>query len=272
VFSYIPNTAETSFSGLVDGINQHLADTAREQLIKEKDTLTTERINELLSYRPRIEKIATKDVKLRTFITAKQQRGDMVHLVYDTTYGLVREGIDNLVVIDDSIVRGTTLKQSIIGILDRLGPKKIVIVSSAPQIRYPDCYGIDMSRFGEFIAWKALVALIEEHGMQQQLTDCYDRCKAQLTANNPTIENEVKKLYALFSYEAIEHKIGQLVTPEGCKAEVQICYQTIEGLHAACPDHRGDWYFSGDYPTRGGAMVVNRAYMYWYDKITDRPY
>ncbi len=272
VFSYIPNTAETSFSGLIDGLNEHLHKEAIQKLLLHKEELTEAAIKKIFNFRPRIEKIATKDVKLRTFISEKQQRSDMVNLVYDTTYGLVREGIDNLVVIDDSIVRGTTLKKSIIGILDRLGPKKIIIASSAPQIRYPDCYGIDMSRFSEFIAWKALISLLTDTAQLNELGLCYTRCLAQLNSKNEVKTNEVRKLYDLFTDEQVEQKISELVTPDGCKANVSVIYQTLQGLHIACPEHLGDWYFSGDYPTPGGIKVVNRAFVYWYENKTERPY
>lgn len=272
VFSYIPNTAETAFSGLIDGINAHLHQGALKKLIDEKENITEERIREILDYRPRIEKIANKDVKLRTFITNDSARHTMVNLVYDTTYGLIREFHDYLIVLDDSIVRGTTLKESIITLLDRLKPKRIIVASSAPQIRYPDCYGIDMSRFNEFIAWKALISLIQEHGLEHKLKECYEACQASFLAPKSESKNEVKALYDLFTADQITQRIAQLITPEQCDSEIIVVYQSIDGLHDAIPNHLGDWYFTGNYPTAGGNRTVNRAFTYWYDKISDRPY
>lgn len=272
VFSYIPNTAETAFSGLIDGINVHLHQGALKKLIEEKENITEERIREILDYRPRIEKIANKDVKLRTFITNDSARHTMVNLVYDTTYGLIREFQDYLVVLDDSIVRGTTLKESIITLLDRLKPKRIIVASSAPQIRYPDCYGIDMSRFSEFIAWKALISLIQENGLEHKLKECYDACKISFLHPKSESKNEVKALYDLYTTDQITKRIAELITPENCDAEIVVVYQSIDGLHGAIPNHLGDWYFTGDYPTPGGNRTVNRAFTYWYDRISDRPY
>ena len=226
----------------------------------------------MLSKRARAEKIAIKDAKLRTFITQDSGRDDLVAHVYDVTYGAIAMGKDNLVVIDDSIVRGTTLKQSIFRILDRLGPKKIVIVSSAPQIRYPDCYGIDMAKLGDFIAFVAAITLLKEQGKDAIITDVYKRCKAQVNLPKEEIRNYVKEIYAPFTAEEISAKISQLLRPEGIKAEVQVIYQTIEGLHKAIPNHKGDWYFTGDYPTPGGNKVVNKSFINYIEGKNERAY
>jgi amidophosphoribosyltransferase len=228
-------------------------------------------LSEILNMQPRIEKIALKDAKLRTFITSDSQRGDMVSHVYDTTYGVVKPG-DNLVVLDDSIVRGTTLRQSIIKILDRLGPKKIVIVSSAPQIRYPDCYGIDMAKMGDFIAFQAAVELIRENHMDDLLDEVYAKAKEQESYPADKVVNVVKEVYQPFTAEDISKKISQLLTPVGINAEVEIIYQSIEGLHNACPNNTGDWYFTGNYPTWGGNRVVNRSYMNYMEGKSVRAY
>jgi amidophosphoribosyltransferase len=227
--------------------------------------------------KPRAEKIAIKDAKLRTFITNDTDRSDMVAHVYDVTYGTIRKGVDNLVVIDDSIVRGTTLKNSIIKMLDRLGPKKIVIVSSAPQIRYPDCYGIDMARIGDLVAFRAAIELLEENNMEHIVDETYQRCKEQLEGNlseknGVGMKNFVRMIYQPFSAEQISAKIAQLVKPENCDAELEIIFQKIEDLHSACPDHRGDWYFSGNYPTPGGNKVVSRAFVNYIEGINARAY
>jgi amidophosphoribosyltransferase len=220
---------------------------------------------------PRIEKITLKDAKLRTFITSDNQRDDMVSHVYDTTYGVVRKG-DNLVVIDDSLVRGTTLRQSILKILDRLGPKKIIIVSSAPQIRYPDCYGIDMARMGDFIAFQAAVELLRDTYRENLLDEVYAKAKAQDDLPSEQVVNVVKEIYKPFTAEEISQKISELLTPSGLNAEVEIIYQSIEGLHNAVPNHKGDWYFTGDYPTPGGNKVANRAFMYYMEGKKERAY
>jgi amidophosphoribosyltransferase len=271
VFSFIPNTAETSFYGMVKGIEAHLNTVKREELLK-LDNPTAEQIDEILSVSTRAEKIAIKDAKLRTFITSDDARDGMVEHVYDITYGTVNEGKDNLVVIDDSIVRGTTLKRSIIRILDRLGPKKIVVASSAPQIRYPDCYGIDMAKLGDFVAFQAAIALLKENDMQHVIDDVYKKCIKQRELPKEQIRNYVKEIYEPFAYEQVSQKISELLTPPGVRADVQIIYQTLEGLHEACPGHSGDWYFSGDYPTPGGNRVVNTAFIYYVEGRDERAY
>jgi amidophosphoribosyltransferase len=229
-------------------------------------------LQDILSIRPRVEKIAIKDVKLRTFITQDDARDDMVAHVYDITYGTVNRGTDNLVVIDDSIVRGTTLKKSIIKILDRLGPKRIVVVSSAPQIRFPDCYGIDMAKLGDFVAFQAAISLIKERGMDDLLQSVYRKCKEQVDLPKEQVKNYVKEIYAPFAYEEISQRISELLTPEGIEAEVRVIYQTVEDLHLACPHNLGDWYFTGDYPTPGGNKVVNKAFIYYMEGRNERAY
>jgi len=221
---------------------------------------------------PRVEKIAIKDAKLRTFITQDDERDDMVAHVYDITYGTINPGVDNLVIIDDSIVRGTTLKQSIIRILDRLGPKKILVASSAPQIRFPDCYGIDMAKMGDFIAFNAAVDLLKDTNQEHILTEAYLKCKSQLDLPKEEMVNYVQEIYRPFSAEEISGKISELLTPKGTKAEVQIIYQSISDLHESCPNHLGDWYFTGDYPTPGGIKVVNKAFINYMDGKNERAY
>lgn len=270
VFSFIPNTAELAFNGLVEGLHHYLNTIKRHRILTMENVADPE-LSEILNMQPRVEKIALKDAKLRTFITNDNKRDDMVAHVYDTTYGVVKPE-DNLVVLDDSIVRGTTLKQSIIKILDRLGPKKIVIVSSAPQIRYPDCYGIDMARMGDFIAFQAAVELIRENNMEELLDEAYAKAKEQENLPADKIVNAVKEVYQPFTAEDISKKISQLLTPAGTKAEVEIIYQSIEGLHSACPGHTGDWYFTGNYPTWGGNKVVNRAFIYYMEGKNVRAY
>ncbi len=260
VFSFIPNTAEVAFFGMMEGFEECLSDQKKNMILTNKD-LSEEELKKILSLRVRQEKVAIKDIKLRTFISEDKSRNDLAAHVYDITYGSIRPDTDNLVVIDDSIVRGTTLKQSIIKILDRLKPKKIVIVSSSPQIRYPDCYGIDMSRMDEFVAFRAAIALLKERGMEQVLKETYSLCKDRENKPKEQLENYVKKIYEPFTDEEISEKIVQLLTPECVKTEVCIVFQTIEGLHRACPEHRGDWYFSGNYPTPGGTRFVNRAFI-----------
>lgn len=272
VFSFIPNTAEVAFYGMVDGLHRHIKRVQKDTLLKRADKISDEELEEMLNMAPRVEKIAIKDAKLRTFITQDADRQDMVSHVYDTTYGLVKAGTDNLVVIDDSIVRGTTLKQSILKILDRLGPKKIVIVSSAPQIRYPDCYGIDMSRMGEFVAFEAAIKLLKESGREHIIWETYEKCKASLNMDRNDVENYIKAIYAPFTDDEISAKITQIISPKAINAEVQVIYQTLDNLHAACPSHLGDWYFSGDYPTPGGNRVVNRAFMNWVEGKNQRAY
>lgn len=272
VFSFIPNTAETSYYGMIKEVEDYLNGVKAKKILKLGAGATEEQVNEILAIRTRVEKIAIKDAKLRTFITQDEARDDMVAHVYDITYGTINEGKDNLVMIDDSIVRGTTLKQSIIRILDRLNPKKIVIVSSAPQIRYLDCYGIDMAKLGDFIAFQAAVALLKETGRDLVLQDVYTKCKNQVDAPKEQVRNYVKDIYAPFTPEEISAKISELLTPDSIKAEVEIIYQSIEGLHEACPHNLGDWYFTGDYPTPGGNKVVNRAFIFYMEGRNERAY
>lgn len=272
VFSFIPNTAEVAFYGMVEGVNQYIRDYQKDILLHKKEALNDEQLDELLSIAPRVEKLAIKDVKLRTFITQDADRGEMVAHVYDTTYGIIKNHVDTLVALDDSIVRGTTLKQSIIKIIDRLHPKKIIIVSSAPQIRYPDCYGIDMSRMGQFVAFDAAIQLLKERKQEQIIEDVYKKCKASMLLPKSEIVNHVKEIYAPFTPEEISAKIAQIITPEGTVAEVEVIYQTLENLHVACPNNKGDWYFSGNYPTAGGNKVVNKAFINWKEGNNQRAY
>lgn len=271
VLSFIPNTAETAFYGMVKGCEDYLNQVKAEK-IAAIDVKDTAKLKDILSIRPRVEKIAIKDAKLRTFITSDSARDDMVAHVYDITYGTIQPGVDNLVVIDDSIVRGTTLRQSIIRILDRLKPKKIVIASSAPQIRYPDCYGIDMAKLGDFVAFQAAIALLKESGREHVIEEVYHKCKNQASLPKEQITNHVRDIYAPFSAEEISKKISALLTPEGISCEVEILYQSIAGLHSACPNHSGDWYFTGDYPTPGGNKVVNRAFINYFEGRNERAY
>ena len=261
VFSFIPNTAEVAYFGLQEGLNNYLNKLKKEWIADRSHLLQEHELEQILSMRVRCEKVAIKDIKLRTFIAEGNSRNDLAAHVYDITYGSIEPYVDNLVVIDDSIVRGTTLRQSIISILDRLHPKKIVIVSSSPQVRYPDYYGIDMSRMNEFIAFKAAVALLRERGMAEVLLEAYRKAKQQQREEPETLVNYVKEIYAPFTDKEISAKMVELLTPKGTKAKVEIVYQTLEGLHASCPDHPGDWYFSGDYPTPGGTRMVNQAFI-----------
>jgi len=270
IVSFIPNTAETAFYGLIKGLEDYLTKTKIQKLTTRN--LSEEEMKDLLNRRVRIEKIAIKDVKMRTFITEDASRNEMVQHVYDITYGTVNKGEDTLVVIDDSIVRGTTLKQSIIKMLDRLGPKRIIIVSSAPQIRYPDCYGIDMSRLGDFIAFQAAVELLKDHNKEQILEQTYQKCLAAETKGTLHEENFVKDIYAPFSPEAISKKIAAMLHPDDVNAQVDIIYQSIEGLYDACPNNKGDWYFTGNYPTAGGNRVANRAFMNYMERKEGRGY
>ena len=272
VFSFIPNTAEVSFYGLIKGLEDQLNKEKFNAIQAKGKDITKEELEKILFRRARIEKIAIKDAKLRTFITQDDSRDDLVAHVYDITYGSVRRGVDNLVVIDDSIVRGTTLKQSIFRILDRLGPKKIVVVSSAPQIRYPDCYGIDMAKMGDFIAFEAAISLLNEQGKSHVIQEVYDACKSQMSSPKEEMVNCVKHIYEPFSNDEISARIAQLLTPSTMKAEVEIIYQTVENLHIACPNHTGDWYFTGNYPTPGGNKVVNKAFMNWVEGNNQRAY
>jgi len=271
VFSFIPNTAETSFYGMVKGIQQYMVAQKRQQIRQGKKNWSEESLDEIISREPRIEKIVIKDAKLRTFITSDGDRDMMVGHVYDVTYGAIKPD-DNLVVIDDSIVRGTTLKKSILRILDTLHPKKIIIVSSAPQIRYPDCYGIDMTRMGEFIAFNAAVALLKERGMDSIIEDVYQKCKGQVGLPKEGFVNYVKEIYSPFTDEEISYKIAQMVKSDDVKAEVQIVFQKVENLHEACKENSGDWYFSGNYPTPGGNKVVNTSFINWKEGRDERSY
>ncbi|MGB0391368.1 MAG: amidophosphoribosyltransferase [Salibacteraceae bacterium] len=272
VFSFIPNTAEVSFYGLMKAANDHLNVRKTEDIAALGADATPEKVNEILSKTTRMDKLAIKDAKLRTFITQDEGRNDLVAHVYDVTYGVVKNQKDTLVMIDDSIVRGTTLKQSILRILDTLHPKKIIIVSSAPQIRYPDCYGIDMARMGDFIAFRAAVALLEERGMSKVLDKVYEKCKAQESLPKEEIRNYVSEVYDPFTVDEISAKIAELVTPKDIDAEVEVIYQGLEGLKEACPNNPGDWYFSGKYPTPGGFKVVNKAFMNYMEGSNERAY
>jgi amidophosphoribosyltransferase len=272
VFSFIPNTAEVSFYGLIKGLEEALNQDKIKQIQALGAGASTEAIAEVVNRRARIEKIAIKDAKLRTFITQDDSRDDLVAHVYDITYGSVRRGTDNLIVIDDSIVRGTTLRQSILRILDRLGPKKIIVVSSAPQIRYPDCYGIDMAKMGDFIAFEAAIALLRETGKAHLIDEVYRAALEQVQLPKEQVKNVVQRIYEPFTDTEISAKIAQMLTPEGMQADVEIIYQTVENLHMACPGHTGDWYFTGNYPTPGGNKVVNRAFINWMEKRNVRAY
>ena len=266
VFSFIPNTAEVAFFGMMEGFEEYLNRLKTDYILSHQNNVTREDLERILSMRVRPEKVVIKDIKLRTFIAEGNTRNDLAAHVYDITYGSLTPYVDNLVAIDDSIVRGTTLKQSIIGILDRLHPKKIVIVSSSPQVRYPDYYGIDMARMDEFIAFKAAIALLQERRMDDLILDVYRRSVAQRSLPKEEMTNYVKEIYAPFTDEEISAKIARLLTPADTQAEVQIVYQTQEGLRAACPNHTGDWYFSGDYPTPGGTKLVNEAFIKYIEK------
>ncbi len=272
VFSFIPNTAEVAFFGMNEGLEKFLYEQKKALLLDKENPIKEKQLDKLLKRKPRVEKIAIKDIKLRTFISQDEGRDDMVAHVYDVTYGVIRKGIDNLVIIDDSIVRGTTLKQSILRMLDRLGPKKIVVVSSAPQIRYPDCYGIDMARLGDFVAFQAAISLLKGTGRQSVIDDVYRKCKEQEHLPKEEVINHVKEIYAPFTDEEISERIGELLKPVDMKAEVEILYQSLEGLHRACPNDLGDWYFSGNYPTPGGNKVVNTAFINYVEKNNKRAY
>ncbi len=271
VFSYIPNTAEVAFYGMIKGMEEYLAGVKKQKILALGPNPDEQKLTDILAIHTRAEKIAIKDAKLRTFITNDTDRSDMVAHVYDITYGTVEAGVDNLVVIDDSIVRGTTLRNSIIRMLDRLNPKKIVIVSSAPQIRYPDCYGIDMAKIGDLIAFKAAISLIEERNMEHLLDEVFEACKAEISKGGDA-ENVVKRIYAPFTAEEISARIAKLVTPPDCHAEVEVIFQKIEDLHQACPGHTGDWYFSGNYPTPGGNRVSCKAFINYMTGQNERAY
>ncbi|WP_298064799.1 amidophosphoribosyltransferase [uncultured Rikenella sp.] len=265
VFSFIPNTAEVAYMGMMEGLHDSFDRQKCHALLASRDTLTEAEIRDIMAMRVRTEKLALKDIKLRTFIAEDSSRDDLAAHVYDTTYGTVRPGVDAVVAIDDSIVRGTTLRRSIVHILSRQRPRKIVIVSSSPQIRYPDCYGIDMSSMGEFIAFHAAVELLRERGMAARIDEVYAACKAQEHLPKEAIVNHVRRIYEPFSDREIADRIARLITPPDCPSPVEVVYQTIENLHKACPNHTGDWYFSGDYPTPGGNKLVNRAFIDWYE-------
>ncbi len=271
VFSFIPNTAETSFFGMIETVEDYLNEKKTHTILNGKRELSAEKVTEILSERPRIEKIAIKDVKLRTFITEDSSRDDLVAHVYDVTYGVIKP-TDNLVIIDDSIVRGTTLKKSILKMLDRLHPKKIIVVSSAPQIRYPDCYGIDMANLESLIAFKAALELLKDINKYDLVEAVYKKCKAQVNILDKDVKNFVKEIYAPFSDEDISNKISKLLSDETINADVKIIFQPVENLHKACPNHLGDWYFTGDYPTVGGNRVVNRAFINFYEGNNERAY
>lgn len=272
VFSFIPNTAETAFYGLIKGIEDELNERKIQALSDLGNGIKPEEIREILSQKTRIEKIAIKDAKLRTFITQDDDRDEMVAHVYDITHGAVRKKKDSLVVVDDSIVRGTTLKQSIIRMLDRLKPKQIIVVSSAPQIRYPDCYGIDMAKMGDFIAFQAVVSLLRKSGKENLLNEVYEKCKREIEENTASLNNPINELYGAFSADEISDEIAKLITPKDIETPVKVIYQTIEGLHEACPKNKGDWYFTGNYPTPGGARVVLKSFINYMEGKNVRAY
>ena len=268
VFSYIPNTAETAFLGMIEGLEDYLVNKRKDIILDQKPH--PDSLEEILSFKPRVEKIVIKDAKLRTFITDDNLRDDLVAHVYDTTYGVINKGKDNLVVIDDSIVRGTTLEKSILKMLDRIEPRRIIIVSSAPQIRFPDCYGIDMSRMKDFVAFRAAIELLKENNMEDLLDEVYHKCVA--SQGDIMVTNYVKELYEPFAYDQVSDKIAEILTPKGMNSEVKIIYQTVDNLHKACPNHLGDWYFTGDFPTQGGNKVVNKAFMNYMEGKLIRAY
>ncbi len=272
VFSYIPNTAESAYYGLIKGVENYLNQSRVDMIIKKGKTLSREELEKIINRRPRVEKIAVKDAKLRTFISEDKSRDDLVGHIYDVTYGVIRRGIDNLVVIDDSVVRGTTLKKSIIKILDRLEPKKIIIVSSSPQLRYPDCYGIDMAKLGDLIAFRAAVELLTESGRASLISKIYEEARAEIQKPAGEIRNLVKEIYKPFCTEEISGKISSMLMPPEINAEVAIVFQSIEGLHEACPGHTGDWYFTGIYPTPGGNKVANQSFINYVEGRNIRSY
>jgi amidophosphoribosyltransferase len=272
IFSYIPNTAEVAFYGLVKGMEEYLNQIKVQRILSWGNNYDEEKLAEMINRKIRQEKIAIKDVKLRTFITADSSRNEMVQHVYDITYGTVRKGEDTLVVIDDSIVRGTTLKESIVRMLGRLQPKKIIVVSSAPQIRYPDCYGIDMSKLGDFVAFRAAIELLKEKGLEGLIDEIKETIKEMLRNNQLHTENVVRRLYKPFTTEEISNKIAQLITPKDFNIPVQVIYQNIEDLHASCPTNTGDWYFTGNYPTPGGNRVCNKAFLNYLEGKNVRGY
>lgn len=271
VFSFIPNTAEVAFYGMMKGIEEHI-NSHKQAQIEANPNLNSEQLNHLLNLRPRVEKIIVKDVKMRTFITEDAARDEMVSHVYDITYDSIKRNQDTLVMLDDSIVRGTTLEKSILSILDRLGPKKIVIVSSAPQIRYPDCYGIDMSKMQDFIAFRALLALLKETNQEFKIQEVYEKCKQALRDGEAKEKNYVQELYALFLDDEISNKVAEIVRPKNIFADVKVIFQSVEGLNKSCPKNKGDWYFTGNYPTPGGNRVVNQAFVYFVEGRNERAY
>jgi len=272
VFSFIPNTSETAFYGMVDELKSYLLGKQKKEIISLGDKITEKEIDRIMSKKIRVEKIAIKDIKLRTFIAQDKGRNDMVGHVYDVTYGTVHEGVDNLVIIDDSIVRGTTLRESILRILDRLKPKKIVVVSSSPQIRYPDCYGIDMAKLGDFVAFRAAIELLKDAGKESVINEIYKKSKSQENLPKEQIVNYVKEIYKPFTPEEISAKISELLKSKEVNADVEIVFQTIENLHAACPNDTGDWYFTGKYPTPGGNKVVNKSFINFIEGKNQRAY
>jgi amidophosphoribosyltransferase len=272
VFSYIPNTAESAFYGLIKGVENYLNQVKIDHILNRGNYLKREELEKIINQRPRVEKIAVKDAKLRTFITEDTSRDDLVGHIYDVTYGVIKRGVDNLVVIDDSIVRGTTLKKSIIRILDKLDPKKIVVVSSSPQLRYPDCYGIDMAKLGDFIAFKAAIALLKDTGRESIIKKVYNEALIELGKPVEEMKNIVREIYKPFTTEEISSKISSMLKSDEIKSEVCIVFQSIEGLHEACPGHLGDWYFTGNYPTPGGNKVVNQSYVNYMEGRNVRAY
>ena len=272
VFSFIPNTAETAFYGMIKGVEDYMKSEKKRMILEKGSSLSEKDIDEIIAIRARVEKIAVKDIKLRTFITQDQGRNDLVGHVYDVTYGIVKDDVDNLVVIDDSIVRGTTLRESILKILDRLKPKMIVVVSSSPQIRYPDCYGIDMAKLGDFVAFRAAIELLKETGQAGVINSVYKNCKSQQNLPKEEMINYIKDIYRPFTDDQISDKIAQILTPTGMKAKVKIVFQTIENLHQACPNDLGDWYFTGNYPTPGGNRVVNTSFINYIEGRNQRAY
>jgi amidophosphoribosyltransferase len=272
VFSFIPNTAEIAFYGMVNGVERYMQEAAKKQILDRGKEITIEELNHIIEVKPRIEKVALKDIKLRTFISQDDGRDDLVGHVYDISYETINKEVDNLVVIDDSIVRGTTLKYSIIRILDRLQPKRIVVVSSSPQIRYPDCYGIDMAKLSDFIAFRAAIELLKETGREKIINDVYKKSKAQESLPKEKIVNYVKEIYKPFSAEEISDKISKMLKASDIQAEIKIVYQSIENLHKACPQHLGDWYFTGNYPTPGGNKVVNKSFINFIEGRNARAY
>jgi len=272
VFSYIPNTAESAFYGLIKGVEDYLNQAKIDHILSRGSYLGREELEKIINQRPRVDKIAVKDAKLRTFISEDKGRDDLVGHVYDVTYGVIKRGVDNLVVIDDSIVRGTTLKKSIIRILDKLDPKKIIVVSSSPQLRYPDCYGIDMAKLGDFIAFKAAIELLKDTGRESLIKTVYNAAVAELVKPIDDMKNVVKEIYKPFSPDDISVKISSMLKSEDIKSPVEIVFQSIEGLHKACPGHLGDWYFTGNYPTPGGNKVANQSFINYVEGRNIRAY